>query len=98
MKFEARVKHKPTGKMMMKVDDEYKTKAAFINDLKANEYIVYRCEIYDVYEFVLESTNCEDEDFEAARLAYKRGELNWEGFKKAKNDLKIAKEKCLGIA
>lgn len=97
MKFTAFVKYKPTGQKMFKTDEDYKTKSAFVNDLKRNEYIVYRCEISDVYDFVLGSTNCEDEDFDAARLAYKRGELNWNGFKQAKQDLKIAKEKKLGI-
>lgn len=97
MKFTAYVKYKPTGKLMLKSDEDYKTKSAFVNDLRRNEYIVYRCEIGDVYDFVLSSTNCEDEDFDAARLAYKRGELNWTGFKQAKQDLKIAKEKKLGI-
>lgn len=44
---------------------EYKTKTAFIKDLRANGYKVnnYKVKLKIVYDYILEKTNTEKEDF-----------------------------------
>lgn len=53
-----------------------RSKKEFIDDLHSNGYAIHRVEIEEVYDYVLENTNCEKVDYEAARLAYKDGKLD----------------------
>ncbi len=54
----------------------YSSKKKFVAELHSNGYTVHRCEIKEIYDYVLENTNCEKVDYEAARLAYRDGRLD----------------------
>lgn len=53
-----------------------RSRKEFIEDLHSNGYSIHRVEIEEVYDYVLENTNCEKVDYEAARLAYRAGKLD----------------------
>lgn len=54
----------------------YERKSDFVRDLRHNGYTVHRCEISDVYDFVVAS-DCIDDNlvWQAARLAFREGRL-----------------------
>jgi len=61
MLFKTCVKYKPTGKYSI-IESEYRTKAQFISDLRANGYAVNPLKIKEVnlYNWILENTDCEE--------------------------------------
>lgn len=74
-----------------------RSRKEFIADLHSNGYAIHRVEIEEVFDYVLENTNCEKVDYEAARLAYKDGKLDglsrmeFSEYKKKANDLYFKK-------
>lgn len=64
--YKAFVKDKQTKKAIF-IESEYKTKTAFIKDLRSNGYIVnnYHVQEKEVFDWVMENTNAGDEDFKA---------------------------------
>lgn len=94
MQYKAYVTYRPTGEKFFKTDSDFRSKTSYAKDLRANEFIVHRVEIAEVYDFVIENTNCEDFDYEAARLAFKNGELTLEGFHKAKDLIRDRMDFC----
>lgn len=97
--YEAYVTDKFDGKKFFFKAKDFgcKSRKEFIDDLHSNGYAIHRVEIEEVFDCVLENTNCEEADYEAARLAYKDGRLDglsrmeFSEYKKKANDLYFKK-------
>ena len=70
MLYKAFVKDKETGKVNF-MEYDYDSKSDFIRDLKLNGYTVIRVEPKELYDFVLDNTNADKYDWEAAKKLYK---------------------------
>lgn len=80
--YKAFVTDKETGRKTFIVS-EYESSSTFRKDLRANGYSVSRIELAEVYDFVLDNTNCEKWDFEDAREFFKTSqEKTRENFRK----------------
>lgn len=77
MLYKAFVRDKETGKTTF-MEYDYDSKSDFISDLKHNGYTVIRVEPKELYDFVLENTNGDKYDWEAAKKLYKEGRLTRE--------------------
>jgi hypothetical protein len=64
--FKTAAKNKETKQTII-IESAYKTKTDFIKDLRANGYSVNPAKVKqsDVYNFIVENTNCELSDWKA---------------------------------
>ena len=86
MLYKAFVKNNETGERKF-IEDDYKSKTGFIEDLQRNGFSVSRVEPKDLYDFVMSETNGDKYDWEVAKRMYEsKRPLTREEYSKAKDE------------